>query len=303
MKPIKYLPLSLLLAILLLVSGCSEDELYGVKSTAYVNFFQASEVIMQAGLTTDNFIYINDSVPNGPIKRFFPQIEPFISDTRQFPSEISDGGDGYTPGVIHGVGGRYSYIYYMGLDPDSYRFIFTGENKVFLKDTLVNLSADSYTDLYLTEDRGDQDYRIVAVPNQHTAIAGKVQVRIVHLSADTEPLTVSRAYDNGKVDTGLGYPTQLAFGQYSDYVPFDTEDTDAELNNIMLRFSPAGDPDNILLTASIPVDAGASYTVLVRGLRNSATRRIHTGYNSDGARIYSEHAVNANLRTTLRRNL
>lgn len=292
----------------ILATSCSKDEYYGEQPMAYVNFYNAAEVLQQywhvgsGPNMRDNMVYINDSVPTGAFSNgnfpVFGGTAAVTTTQRQYPNEVTS-----TPtGSAVLLPNTYQYMFYMALAPDSYRFIYTGGNKVYWQDTTLNLADGSYTQLYLTEDAEIDRYRIVAVPDERTAAPpGKVKVRVVHLSADTEPLAITRVFSDGS-NRNEGFPTQLGFATSTDYIALDTLGAAAQFNHVVLQLSPVSAPENPLLTAAVPAVSGGSFTVLVVGLRNEASRRAITGYDDTGQPVYTSFTVNANLRTALRRN-
>lgn len=302
MKPQKNIYNYLLLATIFLFGACSKMEDYGRRPSAYVNFYNAAEVLQQNGnQQNNNMVYINDSVSNQAYSsKNFPIFSPTYAVTtvpRQYPLQTTDG----PTGSIVVLPTAYQYMYYMALKPDSYRFIFTGNDKVFWQETKLTLAENSLTQLYLTEDIQQNQYRIVAVPDERTGIPGKVRVQVVHLSADTEPLQIARLTVNSNTGTPA-FPTPLTFGSYSEYVALDTTGASKQFNQIVLQLSPASTPNQGLLTVSIPAEAGGSFTVLICGLRNEAKRSAITGHGAGGQPVFTDYTVNANLRTVVRRN-
>lgn len=286
----------------ILLAACSENENYGLRPVAYVNFYNAAEVLQQnVALQADNRVYINDSLPNDTFRNF-PEFSLSSNSTaqRQFPEIVSDADSHYYAGQVN-LSTDYQYVYYMAIAPGSYRFIYTGPNKVYWRDSTFVLAKDGYTELYLTEDLAADGYRIVALPGGHGSISGKVRVRVVHLSADTEPLGIARVYADGST-ADAGFPQQTSFGEATDYVALDTAGASKQYKKIVLQFSPAGSPGKALTTVSIPAEAGASFTVLVRGFKNQEALQIITGYDAGGNPIYKSYTVDPNLRTDLRRN-
>lgn len=291
-KPI-YVKCCLALLLIVAMVGCDKAEWVDT-TAAYINFYNASEVIQQnAVLMNNNMVFINDSLPNGTFDKF-PQFRNLDVSQRQYPYTFSI----YNTADIH-TPSTYQYVYYMAMQPDKYHFIYTGADKIFLHDTTLNLSVGSHTCLYLVESPEDFAYHIVSVPEEREGIDGKVRVRVVHLSPDTEPVSIRRVYADGS-SKDVGY-SAVGFGGYTDYIALDTEGTEEQFHNIVLQLSLADAPDDAVLTAAIPADAGSSYIVLLRGFQNPAERNLLRGYDNLGEPVYQQYAVYANLRTALRR--
>lgn len=293
----------LLLLPLLMAVACKKNEDNGSKPSAYINFFNAAEVLQadNGTMKKDNMVYIYDPESNQFNNNFkvFPVFNAINGiDRRQFPDAVSNG----MGGTIEFTSSHYWYLYYMGIAPGSYRFVYTGEHKQPLQETTLDIKKDSYTQLYLAEDpAGDDSYRIVAVPDERLGIPGKVRVQVVHLSPDTAPISIGRITADGHNNTA-GFPAQLPFGKATGYATLDTLGAAKQFNNIIVQLVMATTPNQPLFTVSLPAENAASYTIVVRGFRETTQRRIITGYDSAKQPIYLQKTISPNLRINLRRN-
>lgn len=289
-----YIPLWTIATILFFLASCEEvsiEQSFPAGLYANVNFFNASEVMNQnSSLQGGNMVYINDSVPKPPFLQFpiFEVKYPGLgNDMRQYPQA----GVGRNPEVV--IPDNYQVVYYMPVAVGTYRFIFTGSGKVFLKDIDATLEKDSYNTFYLTESpEADDTYRITAVPEERKGAEGKIRVRVVHLAPDAESLSVMKA--DG---FSAGLPP-LKFGSYSPYIELDTIGASQNFGNVVLKFSDNSNPTELLVSAAVPAVEGSSFIILVQGFRKPANRKILVGSNPD---MVQSVTVQPNFRTNLRR--
>lgn len=275
------------------VNSCSEvvdSVVPGNGNEAYINFYSAIEAISQSrgedSLAYNNMIYVNDSVPN-EVFRYFPAFSANFGDDRQYPwsvtgiSEVSDGSV------------RSGDIFYLPIMADSYKFIFTSCNRVFLKDTTISLKPKIYTTQYITESPvADDAYTIVTAPVELKGTAGKVRVQIVNLATDWGAIDVWQVdKDNTLVPSAL--PANLAFGAYSAYAELDVADADSN-NNLVLKFRGHGETGAKLSTI-VPAISGSAYTLVVQGFIGESVRRIKKS-NTEYASIQIFPSLRVNQR-------
>ncbi|EHQ27510.1 hypothetical protein [Mucilaginibacter paludis] len=197
----------------------------------------------------------------------------------------------------------YQYMYYMPVALGNYKFIFSGTDKVFLKDIQTTLVArNELQSFYLVESPDAVDaYRIVKVPEEYQGTPGKVRIRIVHLGSDSQNLMVKQLDATGNLKTA-GLPQDLAFGSFSGYTEIDTVGAARNSGNVILKISETNAPNNVILSAAVPAEPNGSFVVLIQGFRQTTSRRILTGHNADGSPVYETLTVQPNFRANLRRS-
>jgi len=284
---------------LCMMTACDDDitPLTDSAGTAWINFYNASEVLnTDYTLRTDNLVFINDTVPSGAFTRF-PYFSSLDTDGRQYPASMTQN-TGQLDDIIF-KNNEYTAVYWMPVAPGKYRTIYTSVNRLLLKDTTVSLTGTSHTTQYLVESpEADTAYRIITVPEDQKWEQGKVRVRFVHLAWDTEPLKIFRDRQGNRDYDGL--PQDISFGSYSAYTALDT--TGTELTKaIVLKFHTAGDSNTLLLSLKISPEPGASFVVLIQGVRQERQRRIISGTLADGTLQYKTVNVKPNLRINMRR--
>ncbi|WP_256012085.1 hypothetical protein [Desertivirga xinjiangensis] len=267
-----------------LLAGCKKtDVTAGDSQVGYINFFNASEVLMQnAALSRDNFIMINDTVKGKRQPHFAAD-----GDIRQFPFSVT------ASQLINEQIGNIGDLFWLPLKGNN-RFTFTSVDRVFLTDTSLNIQPDTFTTLYLAESPvADDAYAFVDVPVETKGTAGKVRLQIINLSPDLGPL---KAYLFGASATPVAaeLPQSLNFGMHSKYAEVDLNLANNK-GNLLLKICRSGS-EEVLVSTAVPAKNHAVYTIFVRGFLQSATRRIK---NSNTA--YAEVTITPNLRATLRR--
>jgi hypothetical protein len=288
--------------IVMLLCSCKKQikEYLPGPEAAGINFYNASEVMNSAAdLRKDNYVFINDSVANGVFKQFpkYADVYTPLSDLRQYPYNRT--------GTIFNQSGvisdRYQYIYYMPIALGTYKFIYSGPNKIFLKDMSVTLNErDELNALYLVESpEADNTYRVINVPEAYKGTPGKVRIRFVHLGTDSKEFVIKRADANGQ-DIASDLPKNLPFGGFSDYVELDTAGTSSTSKNFVFKIYDVADPSKQVLSTAVPAEPNGSFVVLIQGFRQTTTRRIPTGY-ANGSTTYQTVNISPNFRINLRR--
>jgi hypothetical protein len=298
---------AMLLAVLW--AGCETEPCYEVKSeTAYANFFLASDVMKQRNYV---HIYINDSVPDETYAHY-PSMNAIDMGYVEFPATMA----GRTnKDVVGWTRNTQGYVFYQPLEPGVQKIIFTNgtairtdrgpDTRIFLKDSLLNLTPGSYTNVYLADDVENNTFRIVTTKEDRNMPVekGKTLLRIINLCPDAGPLLISRVYDNGHTEEVEGFPSVLPFGQYTAYTSFSTEGLEPELNSLVFAIASARNPYVQLLTAVVPAIEGAMHTLVIHGFQHPTTRGIINGYDPYvGLPLYRNYEVGPSLTTTLRRS-
>lgn len=278
-----------LMAVILLLTSCRKEAVIaGNKTEAYVNFYNASEVLKQGildlsptqkfYLSEQNMVYVNDSIPRPPLFGFhtnnsWPAFVRGFDDMKQYPSYITG-----TPSVIDDIGRAENNVYWMPLASGFYRFIYTAAYKNYLVREAVQLDPKTYTTQYLTEDpANDSAYRVLSIPAYLNAAAGKVRVQMVHLSPDAGAVDVYRMDKNGNRE-GDAIVQNLAFGNHNDYADMDTTGASATYGNLVLGFYKAGTTAKIY-SISMPAKPGASFITVIQGFTKATSRRIIVNAN------------------------
>ena len=280
--------------------SCSEDlvtELADNGNDAAINFYNGAEAIrqhvvnnLQPRLSENNYVFINDSVPNASFPNFpsFPNnIVGTSAPDREYPNKWFEaiGGNG-----VYGFG----QIYFMRIMQGQYRFIYTSLNKVFLQDLELDIRRKTYNTLYLVESpESDRSYTIVHAPVELQGAAGKVRVQVVHLATDLEPVDVVQIGADGETVI-QSVAENLGFADYSSYVDLDVVHAD-ENKALAVQFRRSGTGETIL-AYGIPATSGSVYTLLVQGFAREAERFVKTGESE-----YVRVDVAPSLRITSRR--
>lgn len=265
------------IALIALLNSCKKDiETYipGDGQEAYVNFYNATEIIHHSGnldLAKNNMIYVNDSLKNDYFQRQFFKFSDLKFDGRQFPNMHGNWPDVWTgPGQVNG-----SQVLWQPMpQADFYRFIFTSVNKVFLKDITASLAPKSYTTFYLAESpESDNDYTIVSVPVEPKGIEGRVKIQVVNLSTDWGPIDVVLTDKVGNiVETDL--PQNLGFSKYSPYAELDIKYAN-DYKQLVLKIRQHGS-ENFTLSTTVDALSESTYAIVVKGFANETTRYIKT---------------------------
>lgn len=300
--------LLLIITFALITAGCEKTELYYniEPEKAYINFSLASEVMLKR---YNRFIYINDSVPNEHFNRY-PELPS--SWNTEFPDAMAGN---INRDIVGWTRNTLGYIFYMPLEPGEQRVIFTNggdwygdygpDTRIYMKDSLLHLAKESYTNVYLTDGVEDRSFHIVTTNEDRNMPAekGKTLLRIINLSPDVGPLIINRTYDDGRTEQVEGFPTVLPFCEYTAYTSFNTEGLEAELNSLMFSFASAHNPYEELLTTAVPAIEGAMHTLVIQGFKNATTRSIIAEYDPYmGLPLYKQYDLPPSLRTTLRRS-
>lgn len=273
-----------------LLAACKKTDVTpGNGQEAYVNFYNASEVLQQnMSFSMNNQIIINDSLP-GQVQ---PEFSP-TDDFRQFPRHLT--GSAVIDAVYPPAGLTYDVVYWMALTSNQYRFRYTSVNKTAITDTAVNLQPKSFTAQYLVESpQAENAYRMLNVPVERKGVPGKVRLQVINLSPDFGPLEVYRAdQDGNRVSSQL--PTALATDSYSSYVEVDTTGAAKTYNKILLKFCKSGTSE-VVLTKAVDAISNSCYSIVFQGFERSTQRRLKTG-NGD----FETVTVSPNLRVNIRR--
>lgn len=272
-----------------LLAACKKSDVTpGNGMEAYVNFYNASEVLQQnISLSMNNLIVINDSLPG--------QVQPQFSSTddfRQFPRYLS----ATVVDVVYPPAGlTYDVVYWMAFNSERYRFAYTSINKTQIADTAINLRAKTFATQYLVESpAADDAYRILTVPVERSGTAGKVRLQLINLSPDFGPLSVYRTdHEGNPVSSQL--PTALSTNKYSSYVELDTTGISKTYNKIILKFAKSGSSE-VLLTKAVEAVSNSCYSVVFQGFERSTRRRIKIN-DTD----YRTVTVSPNIRVNVRR--
>lgn len=261
------------------VSCTQDDEPYTPgPPDGSLNFYNASEALLQRGFTNDNVVFIDGNTSD------FARFSDVVQDSRQFPEVYAS----Y----------NYQVAGWMRIKKGNHRFKFTGPAYHVLGDTTVFIAEDSRHAIYLAESPGgSQAYRVIVAKEDRLGIAGKVRVRFVNLSPDAGALRCYRSLAGGSLSTA-GLPQDMVYGTVTPYVPIDTLGASATRNHLVFRLVDKVDPQRVLLTASVPALPGTSFVFVIQGFRNDAERRIPYGEN---AVRDTAIRIQANLRVNTRR--
>lgn len=273
-----------------LFAACKKNEVIpGNGQEAYINFYNASEVLQQNfALSGKNQIIINDSLP-GQVQ---PEFSP-TDDFRQFPRHLT--GSAVIDAINPPAGLTYDVVYWMALTSDQYRFRYTSVNKTTLTDASIRLSPKTFTTQYLVETpEADNTYSVLNVPVERKGAANKVRLQIINLSPDFGALEVYRADQNGnRVSSEL--PTGLLADTYSDYIELDTAGASKTYNKIILKFAKSGS-NEVLLTKAVDAISNSCYTIVFQGFERTTRRRIKIS-DTESRTV----TVSPNLRVNIRR--
>jgi len=279
-------------AAALMLGACqkSGDIAPGNGQDAYLNFYNASEVLQQnMTLSANNLILINDTVP-GANQLQFSQTDDF----RQFPQTIT--GNQFNVD-IHPVpaGMNYNVVFWMPVLAGNHHITYTATKNADLKDTTVTISAKSFTTQYLVESPVSNDaYRVVTVPEERLGTAGKVRVKVINLSPDLGPMEVIRTDKDGNAILE-SLPAALKYGEHSPYADIDTAGISKTRGQLLLKFRKSGS-NAVLLTKVIDAIPNTSFTMVLQGFEKETVRRIKTA-----SQTFQTVTVNPNLRVNVRR--
>lgn len=270
------------------LSACKKNDISVADGQeAYINFYNASEVLQQnSAYSSENFI-INNSFSKQPV---FSSIDDF----RQFPRHLT-ASDRVVDVIYPPAGITYDVVYWLPLTANTYQFAYTSVDKTVIADTSINVSPQSFTTQYLVESPlADHTYQTVTVPVERKGTKGKVRLQIINLSPDFGPLEVYQTDLSGKrISTEL--PASLPFGKYSNYVELDTAGAGSAFGKILLNFRKSG-TDARILSKAIDAVSNSVFTLVFQGFEKNTSRRIKTGENT-----YGQVTVTANLRINTRR--
>lgn len=282
-----------------LLAACGKTDIApGAAQEAYVNFYNASEVLLQGKLTKDNMVYVNDSISNEHFRNF-PQFSnaPSLAGFREYPIAVTVGPSSIAGNnqiaIPPGIG--YNPVFWLPVLGGDYRFIYTSVNKVYLQDTTLSLSPQSFVMQYLVESKeADDAYRIISVPVEHKPAEGKVRIQVVNLSPDIDELEVVRVDRNGNL-VQESLPSSLAFGAYSTYADIDTAGSSHTGGQLILRFRKTGSTET-LVPVGVPANPSSVFSLVFQGFETETVRRIKTKNDE-----YQQVKVTPNLRVNKRR--
>lgn len=260
-----------------------------------VNFYNASELIRATSPASRKYIYVDgyDTIStNHPFFYYFSGTNP-----DEFPKNVP-----LTPAAVPAIP-------YMRLEAGSHQFIFTNAGKFKLADISQVWQANTFQQLYLVNGLPQADstttYRIVHVQEERKLVEGKVRVRVINLSADTDSLNMFQLQGDGRrIFTGM--PHDIVFGTATPYVELDTA---GGINQrLTLQLYKGTDTLSPLLSTTVPAVAGSSYVLLVQGYRSRPplypplSFKNPAGRDSSGNIIYEKVEVPANLRAVVRQS-
>lgn len=267
--------------------------LIDTEQQAFVNFFDASEVLRKSKFSASP-IYINDSIPHAPFQLAFPYFDTNEGE-RFYPFSVYSHRS--VPNYVVNPDYRiYDPVYWLPMDQDNYKFIFSSWEKVFVKDTTLHLPSQQFTSVYISDDPAvDGEFKVLALSEEHRRTEGKVRVRFIHLSSDAGKIKVSRRDATG-AEIHEDLSTGLTNGEVTEYLEIDTVGTSATNNNILLTFYDAENPDKILYVKALPAIPGSSFVAVILGNREATTRKL----KSIGT-TYETVEIDPNFRVSLRR--
>lgn len=278
--------------LLLFITGCKKTDVNpGNGQDAYINFFNASEVLQQ-----NIALALNNTVVSEQIRKDkFPMAFQTDGDNRQFPFAASIGTLPSDNLSLPTGGINYTNIYWLPVKTGTYSLGYTSDSSyIVIKDTTINLASKSFTTQYLVESPVDDTaYNILTVPTERAGTPGKVRLQFIHLSPDLSNLDIARIDANGN-EMPDALPKKFAYGSYTNYIELDTAGAASTRGQIILNFRKSGST-RTALSAAIPAASNSSFTVLIQGFEHTTARRIRM---RDGYRSVS---VNPNLRINLRR--
>ena len=266
----------------------------GEGKTASLAFYGASQTFTAYGNKGGVGIFI-DTAPFGDatIGDFLPDV-PYFSFTKEQNVAY--------PFVIN----QPDAVLYEGFKSGDHKVSFAylqGAMVQTLKDTSFELAPDSRNILYLTDapaaEGADAVYQTVLVPEPAAGGANmdKVNVKLVHLSADAGTVRASMVRADNQSELFAGLPQQLAFGSYSDYIPLDTAGTIRD-GQLVLHIYKQGSATPILV--GIPAQLGHGFEVLLTGMAEPHSRRLATGTDTDGNPQYQQVTLPVGLNTVVR---
>lgn len=260
-----------------------------------VNFYNASELLRTTSPASQKYIHVDGydtANTNHPFFYYFSGSNP-----DEYPRDAPIG-QGPVPG-----------IQYMRLEAGPHQFTFTNAGKFKLVDTSLAGLPNTFQQLYLVNGLpkadGTTSYRIVPVQEERKRVEGKVRLRIINLSADTDSLNMFRIDADGR-RIFAGMPSAIVFGTATPYVELDTA---RSINQrLTLQFYKGTDTLSPVLSAAVPAMAGSSYILLVQGYRSTPPDfralafKNPIGRDASGGIIYEDVQVAANLRAVVRQS-
>lgn len=279
------------LVFLLLIGACKKTAYVpGEGREAYVNFFNASEVLQQnVSVQEHNWLILNHTLNHAKAEFSFGV------DDRAFPN--TSGISPLTPdGLLIPANSNYYQVYWMPLYEGINHISFTADSAyTVLKDTTVNLTNQKFSTHYLVENAiTDTSYSIFTFPVENQRIEGHVSLQLVNLSPDFGPVDVYRSDSDGN-QIGQNLATSLRYGSSTSFLDVDTIGSHSTRENIILKFKKSGDK-NIVATQVVPGVPASGYVAIFRGFEKSTPRRIRMRGDT-----YRSFMVGPNLRVNLRR--
>lgn len=281
------------LIVMLILSACKKEitplEAGVINSpSAALNFYSASD--LQYNLGSNRYVFIDravDTASLNPAVPYFSNINPI--DLQEYP-------------ISNLTYDAYNFISYVRITAGNHHIVFTDGNRETIKDTVLNLADTSYTSLYLTDAGHNGEpasYRLLASPEEHKGVPGRVRMRVVNLSPDVGSISCYLQNANGTI-LFSPLPQQLAFGTASPYLELDT--AGAYRGKLNLQIIADKDPLHSFLFTQITANPGHSYVVIIKGFYQPTTRLVPTGKNPDGSIKYQAVAISPNLRVNIRQS-
>jgi hypothetical protein len=260
-----------------------------------VNFYNASELLRITSTAERKYIFVDGYDTANTNQPFFYYYSGSYLD--EYPRD---------PGVMPVA---VSAIPYTRLEAGGHRFVFTNAKKFKLADTSLTWQAGTHQQLYLANEMPTADssanYRVVNVQEDRKRVEGKVRVRFINLSGDTDSLNVYRVDADGR-RIFSGMPNDIRFATATMYAELDTA---GNVNQrLTLQFFKGTDTVSALLSASVPAIPGNSYVLLIQGFRssppnyNSIPFKNPVGRDAAGNIIYERVQVAPNLRAVVRQS-
>lgn len=288
----------LICVLINLFTSCKKEivPLSHLEDTAFINFFDASEVFSVIG--RDNYIYINDSITKGIYRNGFPKFEEVTATypkNRTFPRR-SFMHPHNTIFVHNAHQDMYDNIYWFPMQQGEYKFIFSTDEKVFVKDTTLKLEPKRHYTLYLLDDpKKDGEFNIISFPEDTKNTEGKIRLRVLHLSPDIGGIRLIRKDIDGSI-IKENFPEVLNYKDVTDYIDIDTTGSYKTNGRILLAITDAKNPEQMYKMQLLPPEPGGNYILLLKGHKSSTTRKL---LNNDGT--YKSVTINPRIRTLLRR--
>jgi hypothetical protein len=250
MRHSNYIGIFIITAITLISCKRSEND---ILPGAEVNFFSAADGIF--GFAGQKAIYIDKIDTNEVDPNKFTARTP-TGET--FPSLSSAGPSGT------------AIVLYVKQAPGNHRFYFTNGKKYLVADTTFDLTAGSKHSFYVYDDPDSLLYRcrVLHLIENGPAPVNESRFRLLHFSSDLGQMNSYFVMEDGSRRFPANLPTNLKYGNYSDYITLD-ESVVGKDGNAYLQFFSGTDTATVKATATIPYRKGRSYAVVVSGLANT----------------------------------